>query len=34
MYLKDEKSQSYEIYDTFEKFVQPSGVSIYNIYNI
>ena len=28
MYLKDESSQAYEAYETFEKFVRPSGMSI------
>ena len=28
MYLKDECSQAYEAYETFEKFVRPSGMSI------
>ena len=28
MYLKDDSSQSYEAYETFEKFVRPSGMSI------
>ena len=28
MYLKDESSQAYEAYETFEKFIQPSGMSI------
>ena len=28
MYLKDESSQVYEAYETFEKFVRPSGMSI------
>ena len=28
IYLKDESSQVYEAYETFEKFVRPSGMSI------
>ena len=28
MYLKDLSSQAYEAYETFEKFVRPSGMSI------
>ena len=28
IYLKDESSQAYEAYETFEKFVRPSGMSI------
>ena len=28
MYLKDESSQTYEAYETFEKFVRSSGMSI------
>ena len=28
MYLEDESSQAYEAYETFEKFVRPSGMSI------
>ena len=28
MYLKDESSQAYETYETFEKLVRPSGMSI------
>ena len=28
MYLKDESSQAYEAYETFEKSVRPSGMSI------
>ena len=28
MYLKDESSQAYEAYETFEQFVRPSGMSI------
>ena len=28
MYLKDESSKAYEAYETFQKFVLPSGVSI------
>ena len=28
MHLKGESSQTYEAYETFEKFVQPSGMSI------
>ena len=28
MYLKDESSQAYEAYETFEKFIQPSVMSI------
>ena len=27
VYLKDESSQAYEAYGTFEKFVRPSGMS-------
>ena len=28
LYLKDDSSQAYEAYETFEKFIRPSGMSI------